>query len=63
MEFRRRVAAGPEAYYRGTLGVDHKIAEGARISLSDQWLDVDKTDSGSNKFNENQLMAQFELKF
>ena len=63
MEFRRRVAAGPEAYYCGTLGVDHKIAEGARISLSDQWLDVDKTDSGSNKFNENQLMAQFELKF
>jgi len=61
--FRRRVAAGPEAYYRGTLGVDHKIAEGARISLNDQWLDVDKTDSGSNKFNENQLMAQFELKF
>ena len=60
---RRRAAAGPESYSRGTLGVDHKIAEGARISLNDQWLDVDKTDSGSNKFNENQLMAQFELKF
>ncbi|MBI4801599.1 MAG: hypothetical protein HY796_03650 [Elusimicrobia bacterium] len=61
--FRKAAAAGPEAYDRGTIGVDHKLADGARISLSDQWLQVVKSVSGSNKSNENQLMAQFELKF
>lgn len=52
-------AAGNDNYTRGILGVDYKLAEGARLALSDQWLQP----ASSAKANENQIKVNVELKF
>lgn len=55
-----------ESWNRGIVGVDYKLADGARVALSDQWLTPVKPEAVgtiTNKANENQLLAQLELKF
>lgn len=48
-----------DAFNRGILGVDYKLAEGVMVSLNDQWL----TPLTGVKKNENQVLLQFEAKF
>lgn len=51
--------AHTDAFNRGILGVDYKLAEGVMVSLNDQWL----TPLTGVKKNENQILLQFEAKF
>ncbi|MEK6536042.1 MAG: hypothetical protein AABZ63_00970 [Actinomycetota bacterium] len=51
--------AHTDAFNRGILGVDYKLAEGVMVSLNDQWL----TPLTGVKKNENQVLVQFEAKF
>ena len=51
--------ADTDAFNRGILGVDYKLAEGVMVSLNDQWL----TPLTGVKKNENQILVQFEAKF
>lgn len=48
-----------DAFNRGILGVDYKLAEGVKVSLNDQWL----TPLTGVRQNENQVLVQFEAKF
>jgi hypothetical protein len=56
---RLAATAHTDAFNRGIVGVDYKLAEGVMVSLNDQWL----TPLTGVKKNENQVLLQFEAKF
>lgn len=58
-------SADTDAFRRGILGVDYKLADGVTVSLNDQWLTpiTKRWVSGAPKTNENQILLQFEAKF